>query len=196
MSCRKNYAKSGDYSRRTFLGLMSLVIGGSLAGCSSLRILLNCYPDKYDHDFELQERFLRSFVCTVIPTAPADGPNLIRVYSDEFYPFKKYCGFFLSDLAETTRDLNGHEDFDRLDLAARTAVVERGLDKDGPAGRLYTGAVFMAQYSFFAGIYDDEGGCSLIDFPGANQGYRPNTMTGGEITSHLAPHQTVDGNPT
>ena len=195
MSCRKNSPNGTDLTRRSFLGVMSLVLGASLAGCSSLKLLLNYYPDKYDHDPELRIRLLSAFVCTVIPGAPKDTPHLTEVFCDDFYPFHEYCGYFLSDLAGTTRDLFGHEDFSRLDLHGRTRIIERGLNKGGPTGKLYTSAVFMAQYSFFAGIYDDDRGCKLIDFPGANNGYRPNTMTRAEIESHLAANLTSDGNP-
>ena len=195
MSCRKNSPNGTGLTRRNFLGVISLVIGGSLAGCSSMKILLNYYPEKFDHDPVLRTRLLSSFVRAVIPGAAKDEPHLTKVFCDDFYPFHKYCGFFLSDLAATTREQFGHEDFSRLDLPGRTAVIERGLNKGGPTGRLYTSAVFMAQFSFFAGIYDDDRGCQLIDFPGANSGCEPNTMAREEIESHLAANLTTDGNP-
>jgi hypothetical protein len=174
---------------------MSLLIGSTLAGCSTLKILVGDYPARFDTDGELRERMLAMFVCTVIPSADPAEPNLTRVFQDDFYRFRKYCGFFLSDLAATTRDLHGHENFHLLDLEGRTAVVDRNLHQGGPAGRLATSAVFMAEFSYYAGIYDDERGCPLIDFPGANPGYRPNTLTLAEIESHLAVPMTADGHP-
>lgn len=195
MRCRSNDPEGTDLTRRRVLGAMALAIGGSLTGCSSLRIVLHSYPDAYDHDPELRSRLLTAFVRTVVPDATGDEPHLTRVFCDDFYPFHSYCGFFLSDLADTTRYLVGHDDFARLELTDRTAVVERGLQKGGSTGRLYTGAVFMAQLSFYAGIYDDERGCPLIEFGGANGGRRPNTMVRAEIAGHLAPTLTTDGNP-
>ena len=195
MPCPTERNRTGGLTRRSFLGALSLLLGSSLAGCSSLRILLGSYPEKFDDDQELKKRFLTAFVCTVIPGAPCSTPDLTRVYSDDFYPFHEYCGYFLSDLGKTTGDMFGHENFDRLGLEDRTLVIEKGLGQGGAAGKLYTGAVFMAQYSFYAGIYDDTGGCPLIQFPGANDGYRPTTMAHAEILSHLAPEQTADGNP-
>ena len=196
MTCqRSNHTREG-WTRRSFLGVMALAIGGTLTGCSSLRLILKTYPDKYDQDLELQTRLLTSFVRTVVPDAPKDGPHLTRIFLDDFFPFHEYCGFFLSDLSGTTRKLFGHENFCLLDLPDRTAVVARGLDKGGPAGKLFTSAVFMAQFSFYAGIYDDDHGCPLIEFPGANSGFRPNTMDLEEIKGHLAANLTTDGNPT
>lgn len=195
MRCRSNDPEGTDVNRRRLLGALALAIGGSLTGCSSLRIVLHSYPGAYDHDPELRTRLLTAFVRTVVPDATGDEPHLTRVFCDDFYPFHSYCGFFLSDLADTTRGLVGHEDFARLDLADRTVVIERGLRKGGSTGRLYTSAVFMAQFSFYAGIYDDARGCPLIEFRGANGGQRPNTMTRNEIANHLAPGMTRDGNP-
>lgn len=182
-------------TRRAFLGIMAVTASGVLAGCSTMRLVLHAYPDRFDRDPALRQAMLTAFVRTVVPDAPADQPYLTRVFDDDFYPFHEYCGFFLSDLADTTRDLFGHDDFVGLDLRDRTRVVASGLERGGPAGRLYTGAVFMAQYSFYAGIYDDARGCPLIDFPGANDGFEPNTLTVAEIERLLAREQTADGNP-
>ena len=195
MSCANEHKGEGGLTRRTFLGAMSLLIGSTLAGCSTLKILVGDYPARFDTDAELRERMLAMFVCTVIPDARPDEPHLTRIFDDDFYRFRKYCGYFLSDLAAATRDLHGHEDFHRLDLADRTAVVDRNVKQGGPAGRLAASAVFMAELSYYAGIYDDDRGCPLIDFPGANGGYRPNTMTLAEVESHLAVPMTADGHP-
>jgi len=195
MPCPKKSNDGNSLSRRSFLGIMALAIGGSMAGCSSLQLVLKTYPNEFDYDNELRNRMLIAFVRTVVPGAPIDSPHLTDVFVDDFYPFHEYCGYFLWKLAETTQEIFGHADFDRLDLPGRTAVVEHGLDQGGPAGRLVTSAVFMAQYSFYAGIYHDERGCPLIDFPGTNDGYAPNSMSVAEIETHLAPSQTSGGHP-
>lgn len=195
MSCHGTHSDGPGMTRRSFLGALTVMLGSALGGCSTLNLLLHNYPDRYDHDGGLRDRMLSKFVGTVIPGARPDEPHLTRVFEDEFYPFHKYCGYFLSELADTTRELYGHDRFDRQDLAGRTAVVERCLRKGGPAGRLATSAVFMAQYSFYAGIYDDDHGCPLIDFRGANDGMQPNTMSLAEVESHMAENMTTDGNP-
>ena len=195
MSCRKERHRGPEMTRRGFLGAMTVMLGGVLAGCSTLSLVLGTYPDKYDHDGNLREFMLAMFACTIIPDAQPDEPNLTRVFNDDFYPFHEYSGYFLSVLAGTSEDLYGHDAFHLLDQDGRTRVVEECLAKGGPAGRLTTTAVFMAQFSYFGGIYDDDRGCSLIEFPGANDGYRPNTMNRHEISKHMAREMTLGGNP-
>jgi hypothetical protein len=195
MNCGRKPNGDPGMTRRSFLGALTMMLGSALTGCSSLNLILGNYPDRYDHDGGLRERMLARFVGTIIPDARPDEPHLTRVFVDTYYPFHKYCGYFLSTLADASGYLFGHEDFDRLDLKDRTAVIERCLQKSGPPGRLATSAVFMAQYSYYAGIYDDQQGCPLIDFPGANDGLCPTTMSRDEVASHMARTMTTDGNP-
>jgi hypothetical protein len=195
MNCERTAREGEGMTRRTFLGALTMLLGGALAGCSTLSLVLGTYPDKYDRDGNLREFMLAMFVCTVIPDAQPDEPHLTEVFGDDFYPFHEYSGYFLSVLAGASQDLYGHDSFHLLDLESRTKVVESCLDKSGPAGRLTTTAVFMAQFSYYGGIYDDDRGCALIDFPGANDGYRPNTMSRNEISNHMARETTTDGNP-
>jgi len=181
-------------SRLSFLKQLSVILGVAVSGCSPLRIFLKDYPRKCDDDPRLRESTLRSFVTTVIPGAAIDEPNLARIYSDPFYPFHPYCGFFVSDLAARSSDLFGTDEFSRLPPERRTAVIEDGLRADATTARLYRGAVLMAQASYFGGIYDDVKGCALIDFPGANRGFTEREMYYPNASLFLADEATVDGN--
>jgi len=181
-------------SRLTFLKHVSVILGLAASGCSPLRILLKDYPKRFEEDAGLRESTLRSFVTTVIPGAAMDQPDLIRIYGDPFYPFRQYCGFFLSDLARRSSDLFGTDKFDRLVLEQRTIVIENGLDGDATVARLYRGAILMAQASYFGGIYDDVKGCPQIDFHGSNAGFTDSEIFYPNASVFLASEATVDGN--
>lgn len=181
-------------SRLDFLKQISMLIGFVAVGCSPVRVLLKAYPKKFDADTLLVDQILRAFVVTVIPGAPDDDPNLTRIYSDEYYPFHSYCGFFVSDLSRRSADLYGDDRFDRLSAEQRTNVIEDGLRADATVARLYRAAIFMAQVSFYAGIYDDEKGCPLIDFHGSNSGFTLDEMCYPDCSSLLAHECTKYGN--
>ena len=53
----------------------------------------------------------------------------------------------------------------------------------------------MAQVSYYAGIYDPDKGCSLIDFPGRNAGFSLSELAGKNVEAALGDEMTVDGNP-
>lgn len=155
-------------SRRAFLaGAAGLLI----QGCTALRAGLGCYPSRYTRDEGLIDSTLRAFVLTVIPGAPADGPDLVRIFSDPGFPLAAHRGFLVYELSSRAEALRGRERFDDLTEEERTAVVRDGLRSgDGLVAQLYRVAVFAAQVSFFGGIYDD-GRCELIDAPGPNNGF-------------------------
>jgi hypothetical protein len=185
--------RSNRITRIEFAKQLAMGLGLLMVGCSPLRILLKDYPKEFDTDSRLKDRRLRAFVTTIVPGAPTDEPNLVRIFSDEFYPFYKYCGFFVADISERSNELFA-EDFQFLSLDERTLVVEIGLAADGTTARLYRGAILMAQISFFGGIYDDEKGCPLIDFHGKNSGFSTNEYCYRFPLAHLAVEATVDGN--
>lgn len=86
------------------------------------------------------------------------------------------------------------ERFDRLSADDRTAVVHDGLHADGTTRRLYTGAVFPAQVSTYAGIYDAERGCPLIGFEGRYRVRSLDQVTYPSPGRFLAAGATTDGN--
>lgn len=187
---------SKEFNRRAFIKSLALISGLFYSACSDIRILLGLYPDKYNEDKNLIERVLASFAATVIPGADERDENLIKIFSDEFYPFHKFCGFFVYDLCTRSKDLFDEEKFYNLNQKKRSEVISNGLkDNDGGnVARLYEFAIYMTQVSFYAGIYDDGKGCSLIGFKGRNTGYLSSEMIYAESNFYLAPEITNDGN--
>ena len=179
--------KTGDRVERPSINIFS--------GFSAIQMLLRIYPKRFREDGSLSDRVLRAFVTTLIPGAPLDDPNLIRMYLDSYYPFCPYPGFLVYDLARRSRKLHGVEQFEKLSQRQRTAVVQDALGGDETINRLYKGAILMAQVSFYGGIYDPEKGCPLIEFPGRNNGYSPGEMFYPDAEGYLAVELTGDGNP-
>lgn len=160
-------------TRREALHRMAIVTAGLsvglTVGCTPLRIGLRMYPGKYDSDSRVGDRVLRAFVVTVIPGAPEDAPSLIRVYKDDFFPLTPYRGYLVYDLCERSDRLFGARRFSDLEPELRVRVIQDALNADKTTRRLYEGAIFLAQISFYAGVYDDAAGCELIDFDGASR---------------------------
>jgi hypothetical protein len=181
-------------TRLHFLKQISMLAGALFVGCTPARILLKDYSKKFDTDGELADSVLRAFVSTVIPGAPIDDPNLARIFSDEYYPFHSYCGFFVSDLADRSADLCGNERFDQLTLQERTRVIRDGLNQDSTTARLYTAAIYMAQASFYGGIYDADKGCPFIDFHGGTSAFGTDKKYYPNNARFLAKEATMDGN--
>jgi hypothetical protein len=77
----------------------------------------------------------------------------------------------------------------------RHAVVLSGLRARGVTGHLYTGAVFLTQVALYAGIYDDEAGSPLIDFPGAGRLSSVEERTWPATDESFRPGPARAGNP-
>jgi len=180
-------------SRREAVRWLGLGAAGiAVAACAPVQIALHHWPERFDADEELTDRVLRAFVDTVVPGAAGVDPA--RVYADPFYGLAPYRSFLAVDLCRRAERLHGDGRFDRLPSEARTAVVRDGLHADGTTRRLYTGAAFVAQLSTYAGVYDDERGCPLIEFEGR---YRPRPLDQVTYPSpgrFLAAGVTTDGN--
>jgi hypothetical protein len=158
-------------SRRTVLRCLGAITAGiATNACTPLRILTRAYPEEFNHDVDKVGRVLRAFVSAVIPGAPEDSADLVRAYSDRAYPFAPYTAFLASDLCRRARGRCGEDGFWALDARQRTELIGEALAADGATRRLYTAAIFLAQVSFYGGIYDDERGCPLIDFAGRYRG--------------------------
>ena len=181
-------------SRRQALRHIGLLAAGLAVGCMPLRIVLKAYPEDFETDPALTDRILRAFVITVIPAAPADDPDLVRVYGDRFYPFAAYRAFFAADLCRRAAERFGTAAFDRLTPEQRTGVIQEGLHADATTQRLYTGAVFLAQISFYGGIYDDAKGCPQIGFDGRYRFRGLEALTYPDPERFLARVLTAGGN--
>jgi hypothetical protein len=192
----RNRLHAAMLTRRQALRTLGVVVGGvALGSCTPAKIIFRAYPREFDESPELTEKTLRSFVTTVIPGASSDDPNLAQVYFDEDYPFAPYSAFLASDLCARARDDYGVGRFDLLDEGQRTQVIRGALRHDATTGRLYAGAIFLAQISFYAGIYNDEQGCQLIGFPGGNRGPTPSELGYPSPQNYLAHETTVSGSP-
>jgi hypothetical protein len=188
--------KTSIFGRREALKMLGVLVGGSIfAGCDTMRVAFRAYPREFDLQPDLSETILKAFVGTVVPGAPTDNTNLARIYFDEEFPFAPYSAFLASDLCDRSEDHFGVLRFDHLAEEERPIIIRSALRQGGTTGRLYTGAVFLAQVSFYAGIYDDHGGCELIDFPGRNRGPAENELSYPNPESYLPRAATTSGSP-
>jgi hypothetical protein len=182
-----------NINRLDFIKKLSLLTSVIITSCTPVRVLLKSYPDKYEDNEKLQRKILNAFVLTVIPGANPSDPDLCRIFNDEYYPFHKFCGFFVSDLCSKSKDQFGTENFHDLSLRQRTQVIQAGLDDDSTTAKLYDGAIYMAQVSYYSCIYSDEKAVELIDFDG-NYGFMEAQMYHKNHYSFMANEKTLTGN--
>lgn len=176
-----------DVSKTYHLDLLSIP--------KALRMVLRVFPHKYCTDRLLNDGILRAFVTTIIPGADVHEEHLVRMYSDEYYPFHIFCGYFVYDLDSRARRLFDGREFTTLDLNQRTSVVADALSGSEVTRRLYKGAILMAQVSYFGAVYNEDRGCSLIGFPGRNEGYSRDECTYPFATGLFDKELSLDGHP-
>ena len=182
-----------NISRLDFINKIMLLTGVIATGCTPVRILLKSYPDKYDDDKKMCRQILNAFVLTVIPGANSDDPDLCRIFNDDYYKFKKYCGFFTSDLCSKSKKLFNIENFSSLTLQQRIKVIQSGLEDNSTTAKLYAGAIYMAQVSYYSCIYNDNKSCELIDFQGS-YGFMNTDISYNDSEKLLADEITFSGN--
>lgn len=190
-----NQSASINISRLDFLKKISLSLGILMTSCTPVRILLNTHDDKYDKDAGLKNKILRAFVTAVIPGVDPEDPDMCRIFCDEYYPFHKYTGFFTSDLCSKSEKFFGTKKYYDLTLEQRTEVIRAGLEDDSVTERIYTAAIFITQISVYCSIYNDEKGCSLIDYHGS-YGFMDSEMYYSNFQNYLANELTSTGNYT
>ena len=177
--------------RRTAVRYLTLLLAGAATeACTPLRILTRSYSDDFKHDPDLVGRTLRAFTAAVIPGYDAGDTNPARALLDHRYPFAAYAAFFASDLSRRA-DERFAAPFDALTLEQRTTVIRAGLDADGTTRKLYRGAIYLTQVAIYAGIYDDDAGCSLIGFRGR---YRGGAVSYDDPARFLPKPRTSRGN--
>ncbi|GMR25392.1 MAG: hypothetical protein BMS9Abin39_0687 [Ignavibacteria bacterium] len=186
-------SSSANISRLDFIKKLTLLTGVIITGCTPVRILLKSYPDKYDYDKEMGRQIMDAFVLTVIPGANPDDPDLSRIFNDEYYKFSKYLGFFISDLCSKSKQLFNIENFSNLTPLQRTKVIQSGLKDDSTTAKLYTGAIYMTQVSYYSCIYNDEKALELIDYNGS-YGFMDADMFYNNSDKLLADEITFSGN--
>lgn len=186
-----------DLSRRGFvrlLGVAGIACAGT-AGCTPLRIVLKLYPSQFDTDPELLDGTLRAFVLTVVPGLPEDSRRLTRHFYDDSFRLAKHRGFLAADLCERAGRIAGHDSFAGLPYEQRSKVIRDGLEAGGVTTKLYSGAVHLTQIACFSSMYDDEAGCSVIDFEGRFNPARMAETTYPDPRRFLAANLTAAGNP-
>jgi hypothetical protein len=182
--------------RRAALRRLAVLGAGLVASaCAPMRVVLHLYPEDFDESPELTRLILGGFVTAVIPGASEDEPNLTRALTDPAFPLARCAGYLAADLCKRSAGQFGTARFDALDVARRTEVIKAGLSEGGTTSRIYNGAIFLTQIAYYAGIYDDDRGCPLIEWEGR---YR---FRGLEATTYpnpgrfLARALSADGNP-
>jgi hypothetical protein len=180
-------------NRREFITKIAILSGAALASCTPLKIIFKDYPNEFENNDTIKINNLRAFVITVIPGADANDVNLCRIFSDSFYGFEKYCGFFISDLCKRSEKKFGKKSFYDLTAEQRTDVILSGLEADTTLNKIYSAAIFMSQVSYYSSIYDDEKGCDLIDFKG-NTSFVYSEMSYKNPELYLATEITINGN--
>lgn len=180
-----------QFTRRDILKGLGIAALVGLASCTPVKYILNPRPKRY-LDPSTLERTLRAFAETIIPGAPLDEPNLVRIFTDDYYPFAEYAAFFANDLDSRSHDTFRRE-FAELTQDDRTTIVKAGLAADATMSRLYYAAIYMTKVSFFGGIYDDTKGCPMIEFYGKD-GFMSADMYYDNASQYLAREITINGN--
>lgn len=161
-------------SRRDAIRLLAGGVAAlAMGACTPATMLLKVYPEQYRPGSASTDTALLAFIDTVVPGLTRSELNSITVLQDRFYPIAKYSDFMASDL-DRRAERHYERPFASLTLSERTAIVEKALNGDHTARKLYTGAVFLTQAAVYGGIHDDRAGCRLTAFPG---GYRPPAPT-------------------
>lgn len=194
---RRDHASSGSIPRlgrrEALLRLAQISVALAASGCTPVRYVLHLYPDELDRT-DAGDRILAAFGRTVVPGARVNDPNVFRALRDPALPFHRFAGFLAADLDD--RAQRRHRcGFAALGPEQRVAVVEDGLQAGGTTCRLYEGAIFLTQIAHFAGIYDPEHGCPLIDFDGAYRFHDLEATTFPDPDRYLARSVSPDGNP-
>lgn len=186
-------SRAAHMTRRRAVSVLAALAGGALVGCTPLRLALRSYPARFERDPVVKDRVLRAFVDAVVPGCRPDDPDLARALVDPELPFARYAAFLAADLCRLAESRHGAT-FPELTRSQRVAVVREGLRGDATARRLYDGAIFLAQLSCFAGIYDDERGCPLIEFEGTYRVRPRSELTYRSPERFLARPVTRSGN--
>jgi hypothetical protein len=173
---------------------MSIIALIGSSGCSTIAKVVMQYPDEYDSNVALIDKTLKAFAGTIIKGAPENDPNLIRAFSDPYYPFLKYRGFFIHCLTKMGQKEYGNIKFYELDEEQRRNVIAKVIHSKGRKRQLFKAAIALVQISHYAGIYDDKNGCKLIDFRGQNYGHRPEAMFYPDNYKYMSTPLTATGN--
>lgn len=189
-------SKNFDLSKRDWIkSVVATTLSVYLYGCKIQDDLFNPYLKKLRENPELEKSILIYFVDAVIPGVDLKDSNLVKIFYDLFFPFAPYRTGFAADLAQYSKHLFANDLYYELPRISRQALVQDGLESRTPRGLLYSGAIFLTQISVYSGIYDDQKGCPLIEYPGKFQFVEWTELTHPDPEYFRGIEKTVDGNP-
>lgn len=183
-------------SRRALLRASLALTAATLMGCTPLKLAAQHQPCSPADALSGAYRVLNAFAQAIVPDAGPDMPSLTRVLYDPYFPFAPYVEVFIDDLCRRARHRHKFESFDTLDLPTREGLVAEAVAHGGLIRRLYVGAIFLTQASFYADIYEQSGGCAAIGFEVPYRFVDFNCLTYPDTETFLAFQETCDGNPT
>jgi len=187
---------AGGISRRAALGrLGAIALGVTATGCAPKSILGRAlYPEAVALDPDAVTRMLTAFVAVVIPEPATAGP-IVRRFADPALRFADYRAALAADLMRHAQQRADTDRFDRLTVTQRLEIVQEGLDGGAVSARLYGGAVFLSRIVYFCGLWNEQGACEFIGYPGAYTFAGYEALTWPEPDRFLPAAITADGNP-
>ena len=174
------------YNRRRALSVIACF--AVTTACTPLKVI---FSKKKPVD-GICDQTLISFTEVIIPGVKTGLPGLTNIYYDPYYPFSRYLNIFIEALNKASIKEFNSEKFSELPIEKREVIVEGMLSKAGIIGQFTTGALFLAQLSFYTGLSNSEGCCELIDFKCMDS----ETESYPDLANYIEDPQTRDGNPS
>ena len=98
---------------------------------------------------------------------------------------------FVKDLLNRSRRLFNDTPFVKLPNSKREEIVRHGLQAGIFKSKIYKAAIYLTQVVVYAGLYNNEGLCPVIDF---NTEYNFESTTYRNYQDFLGKNITFDGN--
>jgi len=174
------------YNRRQALSVITSFAVTS--ACAPLKVIFsNNGPEG-----RISDETLIAFTEVIIPGVQTELPGLTNIYYDPYYPFSRYLNIFIEALNKASTKKFNSEKFSQLPIEKREVIVEGMLSKAGIIGQFTTGALFLAQLSFYTGMSNSEWSCDLIDFKCMDS----ETESYPDLANYIEDPLTQDGNPS
>ncbi len=182
-------------SRRDVLRMLAWIAAG-VAGsaCVPAELIFNASAAPHKRDSNIVEPILRLFVETVVPGTPVERPGSAGVFFDPFYPLTPHRAWLARDLNDRAMR-QFRQPFDGLPRDSRESIIQAGLSSQGLTGRVYHGAVFLAQVAVYAGLPHPTGACPAIGFQGPAGVLPLADQTFPEPWRYLGRAHGMNGNP-
>lgn len=182
-------------SRRDVVRTLAWISAGlASSACVPAELIFNASAAPHKRDPNIVEPILRLFVETVVPGAVVERPGSADVFFDPFYPLTPHRAWLARDLNDRAMR-QFHQPFDGLPRGSRESIIQAGLSSSGLTGRLYHGAVFLAQVAVYAGLAHPAGACPTIGFAGPSGLLPLVDQTYPEPRRYLGRAHGINGNP-